>query len=84
MWGFQLPLSDILHGISYVTPIHRILPYHGCEFTNTTDGRADPIRASLGCFGLPQALTYAPAAEARDIRVISHDAVLTPLYIVHV
>ena len=60
-------------------PYMRILPSYGCGFTNTTDGRADPIRASLCCFGLPQALTYAPAAEARDIRVISYDAVLSTL-----
>ena len=50
-----------------------------CGFTNTTDGRADPIRASLGCFGLSQALTYAPAAGVRGIRVISYDAVLSTL-----
>ncbi|MGN1229911.1 MAG: hypothetical protein ACI4T5_09725, partial [Prevotella sp.] len=42
-------------------------------------GRADPIRASLCCFGLSQVLAYAPAAEVRDIRVISHDAVLSTL-----
>ncbi|MGN1229895.1 MAG: hypothetical protein ACI4T5_09645, partial [Prevotella sp.] len=60
-------------------PIHLILPSYGCGFTDTTDGRADPVRASLCCSGLSQVLAYAPAAEVQGIRVLSHDAVLAPL-----
>ena len=76
--------SYTITGFRMLLPYMRILPSYGCGFTNNTDGRADPIPCKSRCFGLSQALTYAPAAEVQDIRAISHDAVLYTLIIVHV
>ena len=64
------------------TPNHIAYPKASDLLTPRTEGLTLSVQVSL--FRLVTDYTYASAAEVQGIRVLSHDAVLTPLYFVHV
>ena len=77
--AFNFRYICVLSGISYVTPIHLHIAYPKAAdlLTLRTEGLTLSVQVRL--FRLDTDYTYASAAEVQGIRVLSHDAVLTPL-----